>query len=141
MDFHATQAAEMLAVDVLSAAAALSGVPVRRQVDDDQKTRPMVIISASIREALIPDGLYSVNQIDLKIDIETQFAQETSGQHDSLVEAVGAAIPEIGKYTAAQPYFEEVFFGPTRRGEETQNDLVRIYSFESYLVGRLTIPT
>ena len=141
MTYHPTQGAEMLLVDVLGAAAALSGVPIRRAVDDDQKTRPMVIVSGVVREPLIPDGLYSVFQIDLSVTIETQFAQTPSAEHDVLIQAVGAAIPEIGVYSAAQPYFEKVFFGPTHAGQETQNDLVRIYSFESYLVGRLTIPS
>lgn len=140
MSDHATEAAEKLLVGVLGASTGLSGVPVRRAVDDDQKTRPMVIVAGSIRDALIPDGLYSVYQIDLKIEIESQFAQQASQEHDAIIAAIGEAIPTIGKYTGPQTYFESVFFGPTRSAEETRNELVRIYTFQTYLVGRLTIP-
>lgn len=142
MDYHPTQAAEMLLGDILSAAPGISGVAaVLRQVADDQKTRPALILSARIAEALIPDGLYSVNRIDFTVAIETQFAQHTAALHDALIQAAGVAIPDIGKYTPTQPYFESVFFGPTHQGQQSQTELVRIYEFGGYLVGRLVIPT
>jgi hypothetical protein len=138
---HITQAAESLLLDVLRAAPALSGVTVRRRIDDEPKTRPIVTISGSEREALIPDGLYSVAQVDLKVDIETQFEQSTVAEHDNLITAVYSSIPEIGQFTGAQAYFEKVYFGATHEAGDLQNDLVRIYSLRTYIVGRLTIPT
>src|SRR5260221_719213 len=112
--YHPTQAAEMLLVDILSPATGLSGVaPVVRQVDDNLKTRPIVVISAQIHEALRPDGMYSVYQLDFTVAIETQFDQQPSSEHDALIYAAGVAIPDIGQYTASQPYFIKVYFGPT----------------------------
>jgi hypothetical protein len=141
MDYHPTQAAEMLLVGILGAAPGISGVAsVFRQVEDEPKTRPAVIVLARIREALIPDGMYSVYQTDFTISIETQFAQQTAALHDALIQAAGVAIPPIGKYTAAQPYFESISFGPTHGGQQSQTELVRIYEFTGYLVGRLVIP-
>jgi hypothetical protein len=138
---HITQAAESLLLDVLRAAPALSGVTVRRRVDDETKTRPIVTISGSERQALIPDGLYSVAQVDLKVEIETQFDQSTVAEHDNLITAAFSSIPDIGQFTAAQVYFEKVYFGPTHEAGDLQNDLVRIYRLQTYIVGRLTIPT
>ena len=94
-----------------------------------------------MREALIPDGLYSVAQVDLKVDIETQFDQSIVAAHDNLITAVFLSIPEIGQFTATQAYFEKVYFGATHEAGDLQNDLVRIYSLRTYIVGRLTIPT
>lgn len=134
-----TETAEQFMIDILTPT--MAPVPVRRDVSDPQLVRPIVIVAGKLDETYIPDGRNSVAKIGLEVTLETQVGLSTDAEHALLITQISEALPNYGLWTATQPYYESVYFGPIVGQQKTTNELVRSFVFSFYLVGRIKLTT
>jgi hypothetical protein len=136
-----TEETELFLVSLLEPLPGLSGVvPVRQSKADNPLVRPIVLVSAQYHETLIPSDR-PVARINYEVILETQVNETDIETHQDLIGVLALGLPTYGLFTGGQTTFDQVFFGPITGAQDTKNELIRSYTFQSYLVGRLTVPT